>query len=355
MKRTKILAVVILIIAANVTVSAAVSVDKLLSSQLNAAPLALTPVIITFDHKPMSADFTMLQSIGIAGGRYLTQLPMVLSKVNLSQFNALKNKSGVVSLYANHTMKLFDLEGRTITGIESLVRDSQVTAVNGGLPVSGKNVGIAYVDTGIDATHPDLQLGQNVIQNVYFDTADVPVDLPAGFVPIVPVENAPISDVEGGHGTFGAAVAAGTGAASAGLYTGMAPGAKLIGIRAGNDVGLSTYAIVQAMDYALVNQFRYNIRVCNNSWGTTLASLPYDPNDPINIATRTMHDRNITVVFAAGNDGDAPNVINPYSVAPWTISVAAGDKEFKGSPAGFSSRGNDNGTGYDVAGKTRAA
>jgi serine protease AprX len=231
------------------------------------------------------------------------------------------------------------------------VRDAEVTAINQGLPVSGKNIGIAYVDTGIDATHPDLQLGQNVIQNVYFATADLPVEPPAGFLPVVPVENTPVTDVEGGHGTFGAGVAAGTGSASAGLYAGMAPGAKLIGIRAGNDVGLTTYAIVQAMDYTLVNQFRYNIRVCNNSWGTTLADNPYDPNDPINTATRTMHDRNITVVFAAGNDGDAPDMINPFSVAPWVISVAAGQKEGLGTPADFSSRGNDNGTGSDTAGQ----
>ena len=131
----------------------------------------------------------------------------------------------------------------------------------------------------------------------------------------------------------------------------MAPGAKLIGIRAGNDVGLTTYAIVQAMDYTLVNQYRYNIRVCNNSWGTTLADNPYDPNDPINTATRMMHDRNITVVFAAGNDGDAPDMINPFSVAPWVISVAAAEKQGFGTPAGFSSRGNDNGTGSDTAGQ----
>jgi serine protease AprX len=351
MKRVNILVVVVIIIAANLAASAAVSIDRLLTSQLNAAPLSLTPVIITLNHKPASADFTMLQSLGIVGGRYLTQLPMVLTKINLSQFNALKSKPGVVSLYANHTMRLFDLEGRTIAGIEDLVRDPQVTTGNRGMPVSGKNIGIAYVDTGIDATHPDLQLGQNVAQNVYFATADVPVDLPAGFVPIVPVENSPLTDIEGGHGTFGAGVAAGTGVASGGLYTGMAPGAKLVAIRAGNDVGLTTYAIVQAFDYALVNQFRYNIRVCNNSWGTTLADVPYDVNDPINVATRNMHDRNITVVFAAGNDGDGSNVINPYSVAPWVISVAAGEKRGLGTPADFSSRGNDNGTGSDTAGQ----
>lgn len=334
-----------------ISIAAAPSIDGLLATRINSSPLALTPVIITFESRPTSADFTMLRSLGITGGRYLNQLPIVLTSINRTQFNALKTKPNIRSLYANRTMKLMDLEGRTISGVENLIRDSQVTAINSGLPVTGRNIGVSYIDTGIDATHPDLVLGQNVVQNVYFATADVPLNLPSGFLPVVPVENVPLSDVEGGHGTFGAAVTAGTGAASAGLYTGMAPGAKLIGIRAGNDVGLTTYAIVQAMDYTLVNQFLYNIRVCNNSYGTTLADAPYDANDPINVATRMMHDRNITVVFAAGNDGDAPDMINPYSVAPWVISVAAAEKRGLGTPAGFSSRGNDNGTGSDVAGQ----
>src|SRR5215216_6892925 len=347
----KALAVLVVTIAASVSAVAAPSVDSLLAARINALPLSLTPVVITFDHSVTSNDFLMLQSLGIRGGYYTKALPIVLTSINRTQFNALKVKPGVRSLYANRTFRLLDLEGRTITGIENLIRDSQVTALNNGLPVTGKNIGVSYIDTGIDATHPDLQFGQNVIQNVYYATADLPIEPPAGFLPVVPVENVPITDVEGGHGTFGAGVTAGTGVASAGLYKGMAPGAKLIGIRAGNDVGLTTYAIIQAMDYTLVNQYRYNIRVCNNSWGTTLADNPYDPNDPINTATRMMHDRNITVVFAAGNDGDAPNMINPYSVAPWVISVAAGEKQGLGTPAGFSSRGENNGTGSDTAGQ----
>ena len=341
----------VIMMAASLALMAAPSIDSLLASKVNALPLGLTPVVITFDHNPTSSDFLMLQSLGIRGGRVLNQLPIVLTSINKLQLNSLKTKTGIRSLYADRTFKLLDFEGRTITGVESLIRDAEVTARNQGMPVSGRNIGVSYIDTGIDATHPDLVLGQNVIQNVYFATADLPLEPPAGFLPVIPVENVPISDVEGGHGTFGAAVTAGTGAASGGLYAGMAPGAKLIGIRAGNDVGLTTYAILQAMDYTLVNQFRYNIRVCNNSWGTTLASLPYDANDPINTATRSMHDRNITVVFAAGNDGDAPDMINPYSVAPWVISVAAAEKQGFGTPAGFSSRGNDNGTGSDTAGQ----
>jgi serine protease AprX len=328
-----------------------VSIDRRLAEEVTTAPLTPTPVIITFERRPTTADFTMLRSLGITGG-YLTEyLPMVLTKINLAQFNALKSKPGIRSLYANRIFRLMDLESRAISGVENLVRDPELIAIKNGLPVTGKNIGVSYIDTGIDATHPDLQLGQTVIQNVFFATAEVPLNFPNGFVPIIPVENVPMTDAEGGHGTFGAGVVAGSGSASGGLCMGMAPGAKIVGINAGNDVGLSTFAIIQAMDYTLVNQFRYNIRVCNNSYGTTLADLPYDPNDPINTATRAMHDRNITVVFAAGNNGDAPDAINPFSVAPWVISVAAGEKRGLGTPANFSSRGNDNGTGSDVAGQ----
>ena len=350
-KISTIVAVLVFAVALQTAVFAVPVIDRLLNEQILKSPLALTPVVITFDHKTTNSDLVMLKSLGISGGIQLRELPIVLTRVNQLQLNNLKKKSGIRSLYANRALKLMDLESRTISGVESLLRDVEVQNRNGGLPVSGKNIGVAYIDTGIDATHPDLVLGENVIQNVLFPTAEIPLNLPAEFVPILPLENQPLSDVEGGHGTFGAGVTAGTGKASGGLYKGMAPGAKLIGITAGNDVGLSTFAIIQAMEYTLVNQFRYNIRVCNNSYGTTLADNPYDPNDPVNTATRIMHDRNITVVFAAGNDGEGVDRINPYSVAPWVISVGAAEKRGLGTPADFSSRGNDNGTGTDTPGQ----
>ncbi|MER3631795.1 MAG: peptidase S8, partial [Blastocatellia bacterium] len=247
------------------------SIDRRLAEQVSGAPLTPTPVIITFDRKPTSAEFAMLHSLGITGGYVTDQLPMVLTRINLLQFNELKRRPEIKSLYANRLFRLFDLESRTISGVENLIRDRETIAINNGIPFTGRNIGVSYIDTGIDATHPDLQLGQTVVQNVFFATAEVPLNLPSGFVPIIPIENNPMTDVEGGHGTFGAGVVAGSGSASGGLFQGMAPGAKLIGITAGNDLGLSTFAIVQAMDYTLVNQFRYNIRICNNSYGTTLA------------------------------------------------------------------------------------
>src|ERR1041384_4434074 len=131
----KALAVVIVTIAASVSTLAAPSVDGLLAARINALPLSLTPVVITFDHSVTNSDFLMLQSLGIPGGRYTKALPIVLTSITRTQFNALKTKSGIRSLYANRTFRLLDLEGRTITGVENLIRDGEVTALNNGLQV----------------------------------------------------------------------------------------------------------------------------------------------------------------------------------------------------------------------------
>ena len=96
----------IIFVSATFSVNAAVSVDGLLNSQIDALPLGLTPVLITFNQRPTAADFTMLQSLGIRGGRYLNQLPIVLTSVNRVQFNALKTKPNIKSLYANRRFKL---------------------------------------------------------------------------------------------------------------------------------------------------------------------------------------------------------------------------------------------------------
>jgi subtilisin family serine protease len=346
-------------------VHAAPSIDPLLQSAVNAQPMDQHAVVITYHDKPDSSDLLALSLAGITGGYVLNELPMVLTKVNRSQFDTLKGSARIASLYANRIYEPMTNASREFIGQGALQRDTQVTAANGGLPVSGKGIGVAIIDTGLDATHFDHQLGNNVVQNVYFPMGDIdPVlclahdivlggclTLPAGFVPPIGLEGQPFTDVEGGHGTFVAGVVGGTGETSGSFYGGVAPGAELIGLMAGNDVGLTTFTIVTAYDWILVNQFQYNIRVANNSFGANLGDPSnYDPFDPINVGTRKMHDRFIAVVFAAGNSGSVPGAINRLAVAPWVISVAAGLKEGLGTPAGFSSRGWDNGSGVDSAG-----
>jgi subtilisin family serine protease len=365
------LAVFLFLSLAVTQASAAPSVDPVLAKLFKDQPLGTHAVVITFNRQPTSSDITSLKLMGIKGGIVLNKLPMVLTGINKAQYDALRSRSDIVSLYANRIMRLQTNVSRTFIGVTALRTDAEVTRQNGGLPVSGKGVGVAIVDTGIDATHADLQLGKTVRQNVYFPLVDLSTlgNCPAvageiigvsgvpgvvleqlGFAGPVFAENQPMTDVEGGHGTFVSGVVAGNGQQSGGFYGGMAPGAHLVGLMAGNDCGLPEFGILQAFDYVLVKQVEYNIRVVNNSWGSVLGDGIFDPNDPINIATRRMHDHNITVVFAAGNSGSIPGAINPYSTAPWVISVAASIKEGLGTPTDFSSRGQDNGTGTDVAG-----
>lgn len=347
-------------------------IDPLLTRHFStSAAGASVPVVITYNSRPATAEFNRLQSIGITKGVALRELPMVIAPMNAMQLTAVKAQPGVRSVSANRIMKNFMNESRRFIGVPQMMTDAEVTRANRqhpGMPVSGRGVGIGYIDTGIDATHNDLKYGSKTVQNVIQPMSETTVgdgglaigigynafDIlyeSAGFYAPVYLEDQPHSDVESGHGTHGAAVAAGTGVQSGGFYQGVAPGAHLIGLNSGNELGLPLVTILGAYDYLLTNQFRYNIRIINNSWGSGLDEYGVDPSNPINIATRESHDRNIVVVFAAGNAGDTPTSINPYSTMPWTISVAAGEKRGLGIPADFSSRGVDNGTGVDVAGQ----
>jgi subtilisin family serine protease len=334
------------------------------------------PVVITYNSQPRQSELDRLQAVGITKGITLQRLPMVIAPMTAAQLAAVQTQAGVRSIWANRIMKTFTNESRRFIGVPQLMADGEATRANRanpGIPFSGKGVGIGYLDTGADATHEDLKYGSKIMQNVIQPISETTVgdgglavgigvnvfDIlysAAGFYKPVYVEDQLHSDIEAGHGTFGAAVAAGTGAQSGGFYGGVAPGANLVVVNSGNELGLPLVAILGAFDYFMVNQFRYNIRVINNSWGDVLASGPegLSPDNPINIATRAAHDSNMVVVFAAGNgiagDGEAEGAINPYSTMPWTISVAAGYKRGFGTPTSFSSRGVNNGEGTDVAG-----
>ncbi|HEX9962292.1 MAG TPA: S8 family serine peptidase, partial [Pyrinomonadaceae bacterium] len=132
--------------------------------------------------------------------------------------------------------------------------------------------------------------------------------------------------------THCAGIIGGTGIRSGGLYPGVAPGAKIIG--AGLGAGIFVINGLAAWEWGLANQYRYNIRVVSNSYG---GDGPFDPEDPITIASKMAYDRNMTVVFAGGNAGPVKDTYNPLAKAPWVIGVAAGSKE--GDLADFSSRG----------------
>ncbi len=321
-----------------------------IGSALNARLAALAPgdsagqVIVAFQDNGGGLNDSHLQvlsGLGISGGYTLPTLAMVaLPAVTAAQVQSLAANPAVRSVYGNERLNYYMHQARVVTGVDRLQTDSALTTANGGLPVFGKgDFAVVVNDSGIDATHADLAYGQQVVQNVQIvtdnNTQNAVVttgDTLNGFIPLVFVENVPNTDTHIGHGTHCAGIIGGTGVRSGGLYRGVAPGVKLIGT--GSGAVQYILAGLGGFEWALANQARYNIRIISNSWG---GGGPFDPEDPINIATKLAHDRNIVVLFAGGNEGPGPDTYNPYAKAPWVIGVAAGTKE--GGLASFSSRG----------------
>jgi serine protease AprX len=339
---TASVAALFICLVVNATIAAA-TLSPTLQSKLSgtADSVSVGTVIVAFNTSNGLKDshLNALRAVGIRRGYALPQLGMVATVATAGQVRALAGNSAVRSVWSNDPLYYYLNQARVLAGVDRLRADGALTTRNGGLPVSGQgNFSVVINDSGIDATHNDLKFGPHVIQNVQvitdtdFNNAVIALPELDGFFPFTAVENVPNTDTHVGHGTHCAGIVGGTGQQSGALYQGVAPGAKLIGTGSGG--GLFILNALGGYQWSLANQYLHNIRVISNSWGSSGA---FNPDNPINIATRTAYDNNIISVFAAGNDGPGPDTHNPYAKAPWVISVAAGTKE--GGLASFSSRG----------------
>ena len=172
----------------------------------------------------------------------------------------------------------------------------------------GKGVKIAVLDTGVDATHPDLK--SQVIAAKNFSTA------------------ATIAD-KVGHGTHVASIAAGTGAKSGGKYKGVAPGAKIISGKVLDDTGSGDDSgILAGMEWAA----EQGAQVVNLSLG----GQDTPEVDPLEALVNKLSDeKGILFAIAAGNSG--PESVGSPGSADKALTVGAVDD--KDALAPFSSTG----------------
>ncbi len=199
--------------------------------------------------------------------------------------------------------------------------------------IDGSGVTVVVDDTGIDATHPDLDYQEKVILNLKKD-----VNHPGGWKEM---EN---TDTLFGHGTHCAGIVGGTGEASAEARRGVAPGVSLIGLSIGdpwetNEVG----GLEWVYENSRPNANPYNIRVVTNSWGYEPEIDANNRDAVMEVTRRLSYDNNVVVVFAAGNDGENDHdghesTTNIYGNVPAAICVAASQRDGSGL-ADFSSRG----------------
>jgi subtilisin family serine protease len=174
---------------------------------------------------------------------------------------------------------------------------------------TGKGVKVAVLDTGVDATHPDLK-GRIAEQKNFSESPDT-VD-------------------RYGHGTHVAATIAGTGAAANGERRGVAPDADLvIGKVLGDDGYGEESAIIAGMEWAAANAPIVSM---------SLGGYSGDPaNEPMTKALDDLTAEDGTLfVVAAGNDG-ARDTIEAPGIAGSALTVGAVDGQDQ--VADFSSRG----------------
>ncbi|MFI6737849.1 S8 family serine peptidase [Nonomuraea sp. NPDC050451] len=173
---------------------------------------------------------------------------------------------------------------------------------------TGAGVKVAVLDTGIDATHPDLA-GRVAARADFTEVQDA-------------------RDVIG-HGTHVASTIAGSGAASDGRYRGVAPGVTLLDGKVCESTWCTDSAVLAGMQWAA----EQGARVVNLSLGS-----PDTPGtDPLEEALQTLSERYGTLfVTAAGNYGADRTLISP-GTADAALAVGAVSKA--GEQAGFASRG----------------
>jgi subtilisin family serine protease len=175
----------------------------------------------------------------------------------------------------------------------------------------GDGVTVAVLDTGADATHPDLA-GRIVASRSFVPGQDEVTD-------------------RHGHGTHVASTVAGTGAGSDGRYRGVAPGAELvIGKVLGDGGAGSDSMIIAGMEWA-VEQGADIVSM-------SLGGDPTDGTDPMSQAVdRLSAESEALFVIAAGNSGPEAGTVGAPGAAQSALTVGAVDKS--DLMAGFSSRG----------------
>lgn len=286
-------------------------------------PLALHTVAVALDDLP---DADLLDALDVLGVEHVAfdHVPAVVVRAPGAALAVVATLAGVEGLWLDHRLDQAMAETRTMIGAEAVQQD---------LGLDGTGVGIAVIDSGIEATHADLEFGTKTVQNVKVagvqgTTYEGPLTALAA-----PVEGLPDTDLVTGHGTHVAGIAAGDGTRSGGRLRGVAPGADLVGIGAGDVYLVTTLA---SYDWLLDNADTYGVRVVNNSWAD--GGIPYDPAHPLNLASRAAFDAGIVVVQAAGNDGQTSgDVYNRYAAPSWVLGVGGVDK--LGRLGDYSSRG----------------
>jgi subtilisin len=257
----------------------------------------------------------------------MNSLPIVGALATKAQIEALESSPEVLSIYLNEEVTYYNAESTDITGVNKLRTDNDFRKLNGGLPVSGKGIGVVVNDSGVDGTHKDHELGRNLVQNVLGTTNLQGV---TGIVPLSYTEDVPNTDTNSGHGTHVAGTVAALNNTTGVL--GVAYNADLYAVKVLSASGSGTLSgIAQGIEWSIAN----GMNVINMSLGGSSGS------SALQQACDNAYARGIVVIAAAGNSGSRGKQNTMGYPARYSSVIAVGAVDSNNNRASFSSVGNE--------------
>jgi serine protease AprX len=270
--------------------------DSLLRQLNQSAPEQRMRVIVRYRQAPPS---TVLRGTPAAHVRTYKLLPFAAFEISATQAHILADGDDIERIWLDLPVHIW------LDASVPLIGAPQVWASGD----KGQDVIVAVVDTGIDASHPDL--AGRVLMTQDFSGE--------GFVD------------NHGHGTHVAGIIAGNGSSSNGRYSGVAPAATLMGAKVLKGDGSGNMSDVMAgVDWAVEK----GANVINLSLGSDDSS---DGTDALSQICDAAVLRGVVVCVAAGNTGPAARTIGSPGAAYNVITVGASDNN--DHVASFSSRG----------------
>jgi len=230
-----------------------------------------------------------LRAHGVTVGRIAPRTNAIALTISTSDLAWLETLPGVasISIDAPVTSSPLSAEGLLTNTGTGLIKKSDLRALLGltDIDPTGSGIGVAIIDSGIA---PVSDLSSRIA--AFYDFTD---GKPG-------VATAPVDGY--GHGTHVAGLVGGSGALSGGQYAGVAPNARLIGLRVLNNFGNgSTSDVVAAINFAIANKSALGIDILNLSLGHPVFEAA--ATDPLVQAVEAASRAGLLVVVSAGNVG----------------------------------------------------
>jgi serine protease AprX len=250
--------------------------DKVSQDLNNAGPNAMVTVIVQFDSQPDKNGDDDIDKKGAKLTKKFKNFKGGVYYMPASALGALANTPGVKYISPNRPL-------RSRLDVTSAAMGADIAKQYGW---TGKGVGVAVLDSGVDTGSPDLRDPLTGASRVVYSESFVGVGA---------------ADLYG-HGSHVAGIIGGNGANSGGQYHGIAPDVKIISLRALDQNGAGTEsAVIAAIDRVIELKSQFNIRVMNISLGRPI----YESYklDPLCQAVEMAWKAGIVVIVAAGNNG----------------------------------------------------